>query len=763
MKMSRLASAACAAVAVAGVLAPAAAATSRAAAPRAAAPKAAAVGPEAAARPAPLPHPVFLISGVQASVGPRPGARGTAIVLPAGRAGGPLLGLSMAGRSYLLPPDAVPYLGRGLAPSLFDVGALASRERAGRLPVTVGFRGGVPKLPGVTITRAASGTAQGYLTRSGARTFGAALARQFAADHARGGYGQDGMFAGGVAVSLAGDRTPGQALPPQRHFPMHTVTITGTDLNGRPDTGSGLFLFSVDNANKFTDPVESFNFFYHGSARFSVPAGRYMAIAAFNDLSGTRLTGLHMDFLPQLTISRSTTTVHMAARAATSRLQFVTPRPASGGCGSMVVVQRAPAAGLPFNLLIIPCGLSLWVNPTKHTKLTGSLHVFTDGQLNSPAHAAGTPYEYDLAYAGPAGVVPPLRFVVRQDSLATEAARYYQPVASKGGWSAPGLFLSQFRSGLIAELGVEVRLPRRVIQYYSTGPSLLWFDNYFQSWRSAGGGQIDSGRVLRPGQRLSMGWNAFPLHPAPNTNLLSALNPSPTLPSASRAGDKLTLDITPFSDNVQGHTGSGFSEVAPDTVRGHYAIFSGASRLAGGNAVRAAHGRPDLRTAVQLPHGTREVRFVLTASRTGNLYRLSSASRTVWTWRSVAQQGTPMPVGWTCGNNIRSCAVQPMMTLNYAVAGLSLHGSARPGRQVLHLSARHLQLAKATAVTRAAVSVSFDGGKTWRPARLTGHDGSYTAVFAAPAGALVSLRTSAADAAGSSIAETITSAYQTSS
>ena len=107
--------------------------------------------------------------------------------------------------------------------------------------------------------------------------------------------------------------------------------------------------------------------------------------------------------------------------------------------------------------------------------------------------------------------------------------------------------------------------------------------------------------------------------------------------------------------------------------------------------------------------------------------------------------------------------MQPMMTLDYAVAGLSLNGSTRPGRQVLHLSVRHLQLAKATPVTKAAVSVSFDGGKTWRPARLTGHDGSYTATFRAPAGVKVSLRTSAADRAGGTIAETITNAYQTSS
>jgi hypothetical protein len=39
--------------------------------------------------------------------------------------------------------------------------------------------------------------------------------------------------------------------------------------------------------------------------------------------------------------------------------------------------------------------------------------------------------------------------------------------------------------------------------------------------------------------------------------------------------------------------------------------------------------------------------------------------------------------------------------------------------------------------------------------------GIYQAVFWAPAGALVTLRTSAADAAGGSVSETIISAYKT--
>ena len=103
------------------------------------------------------------------------------------------------------------------------------------------------------------------------------------------------------------------------------------------------------------------------------------------------------------------------------------------------------------------------------------------------------------------------------------------------------------------------------------------------------------------------------------------------------------------------------------------------------------------------------------------------------------------------------------MTLGYAVAGLSLTGSAQAGAQMVHLTAGHLQLARAAAVTGAKVAVSFDGGKSWHPASVTGSAGSYTASFTAPAGAKVSLRTSAADAAGSTITETLINAYQVAS
>jgi hypothetical protein len=157
------------------------------------------------------------------------------------------------------------------------------------------------------------------------------------------------------------------------------------------------------------------------------------------------------------------------------------------------------------------------------------------------------------------------------------------------------------------------------------------------------------------------------------------------------------------------------------------------------------------------------LRFSLAYTRFSNDFPLSTATVTVWTWRSAPVTGGELPPGWSCVRYTykpNGCAAQPMMTLQYAVAGLGLNGATRPGQQRLHLTVGHLQGAAASKITKASVSVSFDGGTTWHRAKITGSGGSYTATFTAPAGAKVTLRTRAADAAGGSVAETITSAYQ---
>src|SRR5215468_12112108 len=216
------------------------------------------------------PRPVTLINGDRLLAGAERGG-GMSHQLIAGAArgiGAALASMTLGGRTYVIPADALPYLGRGLDPGLFDIASLMRDQAGGRLPVEVRYAGRVPSLPGISITVAHRGSARGYLTAASARTFGAALARQFTADHARGSYGQDGLFAGGVSISLpgaAGARAARQAGPraarragPRaaqragqgeaqragqgeaqragqgaaraagRHFPMETLTVTGS-------------------------------------------------------------------------------------------------------------------------------------------------------------------------------------------------------------------------------------------------------------------------------------------------------------------------------------------------------------------------------------------------------------------------------------------------------------------------------------------------------------------------------------------------------
>ena len=152
----------------------------------------------------------------------------------------------------------------------------------------------------------------------------------------------------------------------------------------------------------------------------------------------------------------------------------------------------------------------------------------------------------------------------------------------------------------------------------------------------------------------------------------------------------------------------------------------------------------------------------LYAQQPATLSPLSTSSQTAWTWWSAHEAGATLPPGWVCtGRFNRSCKAQPLLTLRYGVLGEGLTGAASPGQQVVRVWAGHVQPAQAAKITSAAVSVSFDGGTTWQPAEMTGTNGSYAAVFNAPAGAMVTLKTSATDAAGGSVTQTITNAYRT--
>jgi hypothetical protein len=294
--------------------------------------------------------------------------------------------------------------------------------------------------------------------------------------------------------------------------------------------------------------------------------------------------------------------------------------------------------------------------------------------------------------------------------------------------------------------------------YLTAGPGLTWTTQYILWGRVLDfvGGQTGPPQVFVPGQRLTVNWGAYPLHPAAAVKLNQVSGTRPIAPSASRAGDVLGLQMGTFGDNTPGH--AYFAINGPFHATGSYQLDQNGTKLAGGPL---AHFHGYAAIAAKLSPARSLIKFVLNAAQPATLSPLSTASRTTWTWWSSHEAGTTLPPGWVCTiGRTRSCAVQPLLTLRYGVVGMGLNGSASPGQQVVRLSVGHLQLAKATPITSVTVSASFDGGKTWHPARVTGSGTSYAAVFNAPATAMVTLKTTATDAARGSVTQTITNAYQ---
>jgi hypothetical protein len=724
---------------------------------------------------------LLLINGDRILVGQVGEARTAAIEsVPRGALQGSLMTLRLGSREFLVPMAALPYLGNGLDPGLFNVAALARAEHGGRLPVTLRYQGGVPALPGVTVTRAAAGTAHGYLTTSSATIFGAALARQFRADHARGSYGTDGLFAGGLSVSLPG---PGAALArtsgrpggrghaePIPRFPMHVLTVTGTNLAGKPDTGDLVRVLNVTDPTKLDPIFGADNFFFHGTAKYSVPSGTYWAIGIFFTNTGFRL-----DVLPQFTVSGDTT-VHMSERAADSEVSVVTPRPAIARGSALTIIRstRHFADGESFGT----AGSGIWVNRTTQPPTIGRLRVFTTFQLTP--RGSRTPYGYFLNFAGSHGLIPSQRFTVRPADLAAVSERYYQDKKTVGAWLDFGGTLDQIENSFIGGFLLPVRLPGQMTQYLSARPTEFWqsfYDvhNTFSIGTTAGG-QTDAFRRLHGGQLLTELWNQYPLHPGITVNV-AAPTKQPFLqlvPSAVRAGDILFVDVTPFSDNFAGHLGSGFAADFPGKVNeasGRYALFQNGVKIAGGNAGATAGFGGPLFVRAKLRRGRSVIKLVLTASRADTRFPLSATSRDVWTWRSRREPAATVRPPWFCGAKFtrvkvildRHCVVQGMLVADYHVARLALDGAAPAGQQRIVVDVTHLPAAAPSRIDQARLQVSFNDGKTWRLASIRRlAPGRFLASFTAAARRGVTLRLSAADRAGDTFIETIFRAYDTS-
>jgi hypothetical protein len=281
--------------------------------------------------------------------------------------------------------------------------------------------------------------------------------------------------------------------------------------------------------------------------------------------------------------------------------------------------------------------------------------------------------------------------------------------------------------GITAGADIEAKWPQQRTDYVSAGASLLLFN-------VAGFGQTDFGYettlpvTLKPGERRTSRLFAAPFGPELTTPPTSRQDGKP-VPAAYREGDKITLSVPMFADGDPANAGQFDPSNLGSTVL-----------LKDGREIARRDDRPALGT-FDVPRGPGRYTLIADANRDpGNLTpALSTRTHAEWTFR--AEAGTAQR------------AALPLLDIRYDLP-LDDHNTAH-GAVVGKVSAACQPGARASWVHSLGVEVSYDEGKTWQRAKVTGN----RLDIPAGQGAFASLRATATDLEGNRVTETVIRAY----
>jgi hypothetical protein len=682
---------------------------------------------------------VTLVTGDQVMLTTRPGNRQTAAVKPRSARHDSFVTQRIGGDLYVLPAGAVPYLGRSLDLALFDVSALVRDNPDGRIPVRVGYAAGAAQTapPGVTFTGTGTPSARdGYVTAGSAAEFGAALDAQRARDAAAHWAGDRRLYGAVTSIRYAG-RGPATVIRPR--FPMFTLQLPVLGTQGEPAPFALLDVVNVDDIRKFAAiPVV-----IDGDARVSVPAGHYAVSLIYPVFDATGETPTEIRFaMSEFEVTGATSHV-LDARTATSQVSFRTPRPADLQSAQIAFFRGSDQAN--GHLFLVNAGKApLFVAPAPAAAV-GVRHYYAAGELTSPARAAA-PYSYRVEYPTD-GAIGDQRYVVTADSLATVTHVFY----SEHRLTGAALTFAEL-PWLLTDFGVvrPLDLPQRHTQYVTASPEIRYsyiaemaFDRLLGSFL-----QSIRERTYSPRAHYTEEWFRQPLAPdftVPFNTGLGLL-----LCDACRNGDLLFLSLVPVMDSTPDHFGFLDFPDEPGVVStSRLQLLSGSTVL--------ADEQDTSEVLVPAPADAAPYRLVYDQTRRAPWFGLSPVSHTEWTFNSAHSGTRTIPAGAMCFGEDDTCSALSLPTLNYQL-GTELSGAMRPGPATLRLSVGHTAFGPVVPVSSASVSVSFDGGKTWTPVVMRSlGGGAFQATWTNPASATgpVVLRVEAADAAGSTISQTV--------
>ncbi|HEY0001737.1 MAG TPA: hypothetical protein VGB74_14875 [Actinoplanes sp.] len=661
------------------------------------------------------------------------GSRAVRTIEPAaGTTNGPARVRTMAvgDHLYVVPEEALPYVGRQLDLALFDVLAPATS-------LTVEWAAAARPVPGLALEAAAGGRSVGRIADPAA--FGAALARSATEARTAAAAGTaTGTTTGATTGALAGVRsvrTTAAAEPTAvPNYPLVNLTVRGLDKLGVNAFSGSVSVTNAEDVQRFS----SLQSFVDGEVSFSVPVGHYslqVSITTY-DATSTYL-GDSLLIFPELEVSG--TAVELVADARTAKV--VVPVPATPNPAGLEQLQatysRVSAAGFDTTTayMLIGGSPSLSVTPTSPVSI-GKMHWYTYFRLNSPATATER-YLYDLVF--PTDGVIPAQFTAKV--AAADLAQLDATYAAENGASPITTSRTSFQpwESFPIRFASNASAPLRRTEYVSALPGVGWVSSAVARPDEYNGVTQSPMTAYRPGQRVADSHHIAPAVPGVDRSALRSL-PCP----ACRQGDQLLLNVQPRTD-AGGHSVR-MTASATAAVSTQSKVYADGTLIATGT---------DPAGAIALPATASQLKLEVNSGVASPWATTSSKVTTAWTWRTAAPTGTP--AGRTCTEPAAPCAFQPLLFAEYA-AGVDTSNALPAGVAApLTVLVRRQANDPGPAATALTLEVSRDDGTTWTPVTTTGSTGGrFTATVTPAAGSgFLSLRIHATDPTGSALDQTV--------
>lgn len=745
---------------------------------------------------------VTLVTGDRVRVAPA--SDGSPVVTPltpsgaAAKDGAGFLRFGWGVDQYVVPDNAVPYLGTLLDPRLFDVTYLvrAKLDDAHRATVPVTVRAATTKaaeaLPALHVTHAAGASATATVRKKDAAAFGRLLAEHWrAARNAPNDPAADALTGvSGISLAVGAGAPPAPVLPAglsaggkdgERHF--HTLTVKFVGMDGRPTTGAG-WVQNVDDARLstflVTPSLASFPPLQTNPAgRLSVPDGTYsLAFGVVTPHPGTFL-GVDSAVVarPEIDVHEDMTVTFDARDAKPYRVsldktvdvearqdQITLSRTSltGGSCGGQASAPLLAAYSMSGAGTV---DSALAASPTGTVKKGefdfDAMSVLNGARLNAPAPPAAPRYTLDFPRRG--AIPASLDFHVRAADLTAMHERVYAHPFGEQNLELLPMVFHPWRDNTGQSAYVEPG--ERTDYLYTSDPKLTTYEmRYFAN---DGSSQFSTRFTVEHGQQLDTSWGkgpAVPSRAAPPTGITYSAQPLRTDPretvvTAARQDDNAMLYLAPAGDSDPAHYG--------------YAVDTDLRFYRDGTLVE---------TGASQPGGLGTDGIVLPLSATKTTYRLdvdtsdesdligagdAQTVDTSWTFGSGRGDAkAQLPDGVLCAPDpTRACSLLPLLFVRYDLA-LDYRSRAEADAPFdIAFAVAHQEHAPGPKGVTATVSVSYDDGKTWstpHDATAAG-DGTFRLTVhhppAAQTSGYVSLRVDAHDADGSEVRQTVIRAY----